>query len=170
MKDVLEKIIAPIVDDMSLELYDMEFVKEGGTRILRLFIDREEGVSLNDCEMVSRAVEAVLDQADPIPHSYRLQVGSPGIERKLTKPDHYHKSIGKKIRIKLFAPIKISETQNQKTFAGVLMEYTDKNICIKTNSDEKMCFPNTQVASCRLFVFDDPGKQTNSKRRSRENG
>ena len=170
LKDILEKIIAPIVSDMSLELYDLEFVKEGGIRILRLFIDSEMGVSLNDCEMVSYAVEAALDQADPIPDAYRLQVGSPGVERKLTKPAHYKKSVGKKVRIKLFAPIKISETQNQKTFAGILAEYTDGIICIKTINDDKLCFSNTQVASCRLFVFDDPGKQTNNKRRSRKNG
>ena len=171
MTDLLEKIVAPIVDEMSIELYDLELVKEGGVKILRLFIDSEEGVTLTDCENVSRAVEAALDLHDPIPGSYRLQVGSPGIERKLTKPLHYKKNIGKKVNLKLFAPLKLSETVSQKNFSGILSKYDGENTCIEQLDGERRCFLNSLVASCRLLVFDgEQGKQTSKKRRSPENG
>ena len=171
LKELLEKLVTPVLDEMSIELYDLEFVKESGTRILRLYIDKDEGVSLTDCENVSRAVESVLDIHDPIPDAYRLQVGSPGIERKLTKPAHYKKSVGKKVSLKLYAPVAINENVNQKSFTGILLDYDDDNICIETQNSEKKCFLYSQVASCRLLVFDDePAKQTNKKRRSRENG
>jgi ribosome maturation factor RimP len=100
----LESLIAPVVEANGVELYDMEFVKEGGNRILRLFIDKEGGVDLNDCERVSRAVSTVLDEHDPIESSYRLQVGSPGIERRIVKPEHFRRYVGHRVTIKLFAP------------------------------------------------------------------
>ena len=155
MKEVLEKIITPVVEEMGLELYDMELVKEGGTRILRLFIDKEGGVSLGDCENASRAVEAVLDEHDPIPTSYRLQVGSPGVERKLTKAGHFIKNIGNKVTLKLFSPYKISETVSQKTFKGVLASYDEDNISLTGPGGETYFFKAAQVSSCRLRFFED---------------
>ena len=155
MKEVLNKLITPLIEEMGLELYDMELVKEGGTRILRLFIDKEGGVNLNDCENASRAVEALLDEHDPIPTSYRLQVGSPGIERKLAKPEHFIRHIGNKVTIKLFAPLKISETVSQKTFIGVLAGYDDDNISLTSPGGETYSFKAAQVSSCRLRFFDD---------------
>ena len=167
MNAILDKLITPVVEEMGLELYDMEFVKEGGMRILRLFIDKEGGVNLNDCENVSRAVEAVLDEHDPIPTAYRLQVGSPGIERKLAKPGHFTKHIGDRVTVKLFAPHKVSETVVQKTFSGVLIGYDEENISLKDSDGETFCFPITKVSTCRLRVFDD---EPQKKRRARSNG
>ena len=164
MKEVLEKLITPVVEEMGIELYDMEFVKEGGTRVLRLFIDKDDGVNLNDCENVSRAVEVVLDEHDPIPTSYRLQVGSPGIERKLAKPAHFIKHIGHSVTIKLFAPYKVSDSVNRKTFSGVLIGYDKENISLEDSCGNIFCFKVTQVSSCRLRVFDE------EKRRPRDNG
>ena len=155
MKEILDKLITPVVENMGLELYDSEYVKEGGTRILRLFIDKEGGVNLNDCESVSRAVEAVLDEHDPIPTSYRLQVGSPGVERKLAKPAHFAKHIGHRVTIKLFAPHKVSESVRRKTFSGVLVGYDGENISLTDSGGETFCFPTAQMSSCRLRVFDD---------------
>ena len=155
MNAILYKLITPVVEEMGLELYDMEFVKEGGNRILRLFIDKEGGVNLNDCENVSRAVEVVLDEQDPIPTSYRLQVGSPGIERKLTKPEHFAKHMGHKVAVKLYAPHKVSETISVKTLIGILVGYEDDSINIKDSRGETYCFKVAQMSSCRLRVFDN---------------
>ena len=152
---------------MGLELYDMEYVKESGTRILRLFIDKEGGVNLNDCENVSRAVEALLDEHDPIPTSYRLQVGSPGVERKLVRPEHFARYMGQRVTIRLFAPHKVSEKVSRKTFSGVLVGHDEKNISIEDTEDKKYCFPITQMSSCRLRVFDDDSPK---KRRALDNG
>ena len=165
---ILDKLITPVVEEMGLELYDMEYVKEGGTRILRLFIDKQGGVNLNDCETVSRAVESVLDEHDPIPTSYRLQVGSPGVERKLTKPGHFSKHIGHRVLVKLFAPHKVSETLSQKSFLGVLIGYDEENISLEDSDGRTFCFPTAQMSSCRLQVFDD--EPHNAKRRARDNG
>ena len=169
MKAILNELITPVVENMGLELYDLEFAKEGGVRILRLFIDKEGGVNLNDCENVSRAVEAVLDEHDPIPTSYRLQVGSPGVERKLAKPEHFFKHIGHKVTVKLFTPQKIGESTSRKTFSGVLLSYDKENICLEDSKGANICFPVTQIAACRLLVFDDES-QSDRKRRARDNG
>ena len=169
MNAILDKLITPVVEDMGLELYDTEFVKEGGTRILRLFIDKEGGVNLNDCENVSRAVEAVLDEHDPIPASYRLQVGSPGVERKLAKPGHFTRHIGDRVTIKLFAPHKVSESVSRKTFIGVLVGYDEENISLEDSDGTTFCFPIAHISSCRLRVFDDESP-SGKKRRPRNNG
>ena len=167
MNAILDKLITPVVEDMGLELYDMEFVKEGGTRILRLFIDKEGGVNLNDCENVSRAVEAVLDEHDPIHTSYRLQVGSPGVERKLVRPEHFTRHIGQKVTLKLFAPHKVSESVSQKTFVGILTGYDGENVSFEDLGGNTFCFPITRMSACRLRVFDD---EPPKKRRARDNG
>ena len=186
----LNNLVAPVVENMGIELYDLEFVKEGGVKVLRLFIDKEGGVNLNDCENVSRAVEAELDKHDPIPTSYRLQVGSPGVERKLTKTEHFSKHINKKVTVKLFSPQKISETISQKTFIGFLQAYDENKLSLKDLNGQIFCFPVNQIASCRLLVFEDESQvpkkksvdskslcfpkentqKTDKKRRTRDNG
>ena len=161
MKTLLEEIISPIVENMSMELYDIEYVKESGVRIVRLFIDKEGGVGLDDCEQVSRAVEVLLDEKDPIPHSYRLQVGSPGIERKLTKANHYTKYMGHDVTLKLFVPYKPNGSAERKTFTGQLFAYDGFNITIESLQEGKLSFPHSKVASCRLKVFDiDPKRRS----------
>ena len=157
MKAALEEIVLPVVCSLGLQLYELEFVKEGGTRILRLYIDKEGGVSLGDCESASRAVEAVLDERDPIQESYRLQVGSPGVERKLTKPWHYEKHIGHRVRVRLFKPYRFSENLSTKTFSGILEKYGAGEACFLDSQGELFCLPLDMVSSCRLLVFDDTG-------------
>ena len=173
LKEVLDKLITPVIEEMGLELYDMELVKEGGTRILRLYIDKEGGVNLGDCENASRAVEVVLDEHDPIPTSYRLQVGSPGVERKLTKPEHFTRHIGHLVTVKLFAPFIVSDTISQKTFIGVLIGYDKENISLTDSSGKTYCFKIAHMSSCRLRVFDDESLgllRNDKKRRTRDNG
>ncbi|MDR0271756.1 MAG: ribosome maturation factor RimP [Clostridiales bacterium] len=154
----LEPLIAPIAQACGVELYDMEYVKEGGSRILRLFIDKEGGADLNDCERVSRAVSDVLDEHDPIPDSYRLQVGSPGIERRLSKPEHFKRYIGHKVTIKLFAPhspedpaLAESVTTGRKKFTGILTA-CDEKIILTDEDGQKWHFDKKEISACKLVV------------------
>lgn len=156
----LEQLIAPVAESNGVELYDMEFVKEGGSRILRLFIDKEGGVDLNDCERVSRAVSTVLDEHDPIEQTYRLQVGSPGIERRLSKPEHFRRYMGSKITLRLFSPhspedktAAESVTTGRKKFTGILTVYDESgNITLKDEDEQIWNFDKKQVSACKLVV------------------
>ena len=157
MAEELEKLLAPAAEANGTELYDLEYVKEGGDRILRLFIDKEGGVNLDDCERVSRAVEAVLDKHDPIPTSYRLQVGSPGIERKLSKPEHFIRFTGSKVTIRLFAPHMPKDgshaesvTTGRKKFTGILTGCENDKIAIKDADGQNWLFERSQISVCRL--------------------
>jgi ribosome maturation factor RimP len=144
----LEQLITPVCEANEVELYDIEFVKESGSRILRLFIDKEGGVDLNDCERVSRAVSNVLDEHDPIPDAYRLQVGSPGIERRLSKPEHFRRYIGSKVELRLFAPY--SEEAPRKKFMGILTAYDEK--IILTDDEQQWTFDKKQISACKLIA------------------
>ena len=153
----IESLVEPVAKACGVELYDLEYVKEGGDRILRLFIDKEGGVDLNDCERVSRAVEVVLDEHDPIPNAYRLQVGSPGIDRKLVKPEHFTRYIGEKISLRLFAPhAPKDETQaesittGRKKFTGILSGYELGTIKLTDADKVEWIFEQNQVSSCKL--------------------
>jgi ribosome maturation factor RimP len=155
----LEALLAPVVEENGAELYDMELVKEGGSRILRLFIDKEGGVDLSDCERVSRAVSDVLDEHDPIAEAYRLQVGSPGIERRLVKPAHFQRFIGSKVLIKLFSPHSPKDpsqaesvTTGRKKFTGILTAYNDGDITLTDEEKILWQFEKKQVSACRLVV------------------
>ena len=156
----LEKLLAPIAEENGVELYDMEYVKEGGSRILRLFIDKEGGVDLSDCERVSHAVSHTLDEHDPIPDAYRLQVGSPGIERRLSKPEHFTRYAGHKVQIKLFAPHSPenpshpeSVTTGRKKFTGILTSYNENGISLQDEDNQMWTFSQKQVSACRLVVY-----------------
>jgi len=159
MTTQLESLVAPIVEACGVELYDLEYVKEGGDRILRLYIDSESGITLSDCERVSRAVDAVLDEHDPIPHAYRLQVGSPGIERKLSKPAHFTRFVGHKVMLKLFAPHSPKDdsqaesvTTGRKKFTGTLTNYNNGIISLTDEDGQEWEFEKSQVSACRLVV------------------
>jgi ribosome maturation factor RimP len=162
----LEKLVVPVVEGCDVELYEMEFVKEGGSRILRLFIDKDGGVDLNDCERVSRAVSNVLDEHDPIPTAYRLQVGSPGIERRLSKPEHFLRYVGHKVMLKLFSPHSPenpddaeSVTTGRKKFTGILTAYNEK-IILTDEDGQVWSFDKKQVSACKLVVDVIKGKDS----------
>lgn len=156
MIEKLELMLSPAVKAQGCELYDLEYVKEANDRILRLFIDKpndENGIDIDDCERVSRAVEAILDEADPIQGEYRLQVSSPGVERKIKKPEHYLRFIGHKMEVRLYAPH--SPVTGRKKFTGRLTEFTNNIVTIKTiEPDETFTFDLQQISACRLVVFD----------------
>lgn len=126
-----EELLLPIVEKMGIEVYDVEYVKEGSEYYLRAYIDKPDGVNINDCEAVSRALSDALDEADPIPDAYILEVSSPGLGRTLKKDKHLEKSIGEDVEVKLFKPI-----EKRKDFAGILEDFDAKTVTIREDADE----------------------------------
>jgi len=145
----IASLLAPVMEAQGVSLYDLEFVKEGSDRILRLYIDKESGVNLEDCERVSRAADEVLDTHDPIPTAYYLEVSSPGVERKLSRPEHYVRYIGHKIALKLYGP-----QDGRKKFTGVLTKYEDNMLTLAEEDGTQHQFQQSQIGGCKLVVFD----------------
>ena len=125
-------VVEPIVTGLGLELWDVRFVKEGADWFLRIFIDSENGVNINDCEAVSRAIDKPLDDEDPITQAYTLEVCSPGLERPLVRDEHFEKFIGADIMVKMIRPL----DGIGKEFKGVLTAYDDGNVTITDHSGE----------------------------------
>ena len=143
-----EELLAPIVEKMGIEIYDVEYVKEGSEYYLRAYIDKEGGVNINDCEAVSRAFSDVLDEADPIEEAYVLEVSSPGLGRTLKKDRHLQKSIGQDVEVKLFKPL---EGTKCKEFEGELIRFDEKTITIRDEEVERT-FERSAVALIRLAL------------------
>lgn len=149
-KDIIKKVeeyVMPIIEKNNYELVETEFVKEGANYYLRLYIDKEGGFSINDCETVSRYLEQKLEEDDFIDKAYILEVSSPGIDRVLKKDSEYVKYKGRIVDIKLYKPLnKIKE------FQGELIGLIDEKIVIKQD-DEEISFDRKDVAICRLAVI-----------------
>ncbi len=141
-----EELLLPIAQANDVEIYDVEYVKEGSDYYLRAYIDKEEGVNITDCEKVSRALSDALDKEDFIPDAYILEVSSPGLGRTLKKDKHLQKSIGMEVEIKLFKAI-----DKQKEFAGILESFDAENITI-VEADEPKTFKRTDIALIRLAL------------------
>ena len=131
IEEKVENLILSEVEKLGYELYDVQYTKEGKDYYLRIFIDKENGIDLNDCEKVSEIVNPILDSADYIKEMYFLEVSSPGIERVLRKDKHLEQSIEKEIEIKLFKPM-----EKQKELTGVLNKYDEENIYIQLLEEE----------------------------------
>lgn len=143
--DMVRDIAAPLAERLGLELVDVEFVREGGQMILRVFIDREGGVMLEHCETMSRSLDEELDRVDPIEQSYLLEVSSPGIERPLKKEADYIRFAGRQVKIKLFSPL-----NGQKNFTGTLRGLEGQELLLETENQELMQIPLSQVAKAHL--------------------
>ncbi len=141
-----ESLLLPIAQDKGVEIYDVEYVKEGSEWYLRAYIDKPEGVNIIDCENVSRALSDALDAADFIPDAYILEVSSPGLGRTLKKDRHLEKSIGAEVEVKLFQGI-----DKCKDFAGVLESFTDKELTILENEVPRT-FERSNIARIRLAL------------------
>ena len=129
------ELVKPITDELGYFLWDISYVKEGAVWYLRVFIDRDEGISIDDCEKVTEPVNAVLDEADPIKQSYMLEVGSAGLERELLKEEHFEVCIGDKVRIRF-----IRTVDGEKEISAVLKGYDKNSITVETeNGEEKIC-------------------------------
>ncbi|MBQ8684422.1 MAG: ribosome maturation factor RimP [Clostridia bacterium] len=134
----------PITQELGLMLWDIRFVKEGATWILRVVIDREDApVSINDCVDVSRRLSPILDEADPIEQSYCLEVTSPGADRELTRPEHFAYYESYPVLLKLYRP----DENGQKEIAGILLGLQDDGIAIQTEDDETLVLDKKTVAA-----------------------
>lgn len=145
MANVAEKVFSLIentVKEQGVELWDIRFVKEGASWYLRVFIDKPEGVTIDDCSNVSRAIDPVIDEADPIDVSYYLEVCSPGLERELTRPDHFEKMIGEKVRIKLYKAV-----DGTKEFTGVLKAFNGSAVIEVGGAERKFSLKEISKAS-----------------------
>ena len=136
----------PIVEEHGCELWDVEYVREGSDYFLRLYIDKEGGVDINDCEAISRAVDPVLDEKDPIQESYHFEVCSAGLERALKRPGDFQRFMGSAITVKLYRP-----RNGLKEIPCVLTGYEDGKITVQVGK-ETITFEKSEVALVRLRV------------------
>ena len=143
-----EELITPILDLMNFELVDVEYVKEGGTWYLRAYIDKEGGITVNDCEAVAREMNEILDREDFVEDSYVFEVSSPGLGRPLKKEKDYIRSMGKEVEIRTYRAI-----NREKEFYGILSAYDENTVTIKTEDGTEMTFEKSDIALIRL-AFD----------------
>ena len=149
MSKITEKVWSlaqPVADELNLEIWEVEFVKEAGTQFLRVYLDKEEGVSINDCEDFSRAMDPILDEADPIPCSYVFEVSSAGIERELKRPSDFEKFMGAQVCVKLYQAV-----NGQKSYVGELAAYNNGDIT-RTVGKNTVQLKKAQVAQVKLHV------------------
>ena len=142
----VELFARPIVEANGCSLWDVEYVREGSERFLRLYIDKEGGVDINDCEAVHRAVDPVLDEQDPIAESYHFEVCSAGLERALKRPSDFQQFMGSAIMVKLYRP-----RNGLKEIPGILRGYEDGKVTVEAGK-ETITFEKSEVALVRLRV------------------
>lgn len=144
--DVVAGLAQPFVEQAGCTLWDVEYVKEAGEWFLRVYIDREGGVCIDDCEAVSRPLSDALDEADPIEGSYVLEVSSAGADRPLKKPAHFQQFLGAEVDVRLYRPL-----DGRKEYTGVLKGYDGGDVTIET-AGEARTFVKKDVAQVRLTV------------------
>ena len=142
ISDKVESLARPVVEEEGCKLWSVEYIKEAGTWYLRIFIDKDGGVGIADCEAISRRLDPILDEADPIPESYVFEVGSAGAERELKRTSDFEQFIGSDVEVKLYQPY-----EGRKTLVGTLEEYNDGNITVSGVELKK-----EQIAQVRLHV------------------
>ncbi len=145
--DVVSSIINDTVAELGFSLWDVRFVKEGADYFLRVFIDSENGIGIDDCVAVSRAIDPLIDEADPIDKSYCLEVCSPGIERDLVKPEHFAKKMGEKVKVKLY-----KAKDGVKEFIGTLKGYGEA-VLIECDGED-LAFTKKEISSVKLADFE----------------
>ena len=144
--DKVTELAKPVVEDEGCTLWDVEYVREAGSWYLRVFIDKEGGVSIDDCERISRRLDPILDETDPIPDSYIFEVGSAGAERELKRPSDFEQFMGSQVEVKLYQPVK-----GCKTFVGTLSGYDNGKVTVAAGK-ETMTFEKAQTAQVKLHV------------------
>ena len=141
-----EELVLPIISDKGFELVDVEYVKEAGEWYLRVYIDKPGGITIDDCELVSRSLSDLLDEKDFIKDAYILEVSSPGLDRPLKKDKDFARSLGKEVEIKTYKAV-----NNQKEFTGTLKAYDEDTVTITCDSGE-MTFNRKDIALIRLSI------------------
>ena len=143
--DIVAQLALPIAEQAGCSLWDVEYVKEAGSWFLRIYIDKEGGVSINDCEAVSRPLDVALDEADPIEGSYVLEVSSAGADRVLKKPEHFQQFAGAEVEVRLYRA-----RDGKKDFVCNLVSYEDGNVTVEL-AGEQVVFEKKEVAQVRLY-------------------
>ena len=144
--DKVTQLARPVVEEEGCSLWDVEYVREAGCWYLRIFIDKEGGVGIDDCERISRRLDPLLDEADPIPDSYVFEVGSAGAERELKRPGDFEQFMGHEVEVKTYKPV-----NGSKSFVGTLSGYADGAVTLRVGADN-MTFEKNQIALVRLHV------------------
>ena len=144
--ELVAKLAQPVVEENGCQLWDVEYVREGSEYFLRLYLDKESGVDINDCERISRAMDPILDEKDPIPTSYHFEVCSAGLERALKRPSDFERFMGSAITVKLYRP-----RNGLKEIPCVLAGYEDGKVTV-TAGKETITFEKSEVALVRLRV------------------
>ncbi len=143
-----EELITPIIDAHHFELVDVEWIKEGSNWYLRVYIDKEGGVTVDDCEVINREFGDVLDEKDYISENYIFEVSSPGLDRPLKKEKDFARSIGKDVEIRLYKPM-----DKKKEFTGTLKSYDKNSVTIELEDGQEMTFEKSSIALIRLAFF-----------------
>ena len=141
----IAEIAKPIVEEEGCTLWDVEYVREGGSWYLRLLIDKEGGLGIDDCERISRRMDPILDEEDPIPESYVFEVGSAGAERELKRPSDFAQFMGHEVEVRLYQPL-----DGRKSYVGTLKQYDNGTVTIL--SDQERAFAPAQIAQVRLHI------------------
>lgn len=145
--EIVAELARPIVEEHGCTLWDVEYVREAGTWYLRVYIDKDGGVSIDDCERISRELDPILDEADPIPDSYVFEVGSAGAERELKRPGDFAQFMGSEVEVKLYQPL-----DGAKSFVGILKAYSDDGTVTVASGKKELSFTKAQTAQVRLHV------------------
>ena len=146
LTELVASFAEPIVKQHGCELWDVEYVREGSEYFLRLYLDKEGGVDINDCEAISRAVDPILDEKDPIPESYHFEVCSAGLERALKRPGDFERFMGSAVMVKLYRP-----RNGLKEIPGILRGYENGQVTVEAGK-ETITFAKSEVALVRLRV------------------
>lgn len=146
LTDTVHALAEPIAQANGCAIWDVEYVKEAGTWFLRVYLDREEGVTIDHCEAVSRALDVKLDEVDPIEGSYVLEVSSPGADRILRKPEHFERFLGEQVEVKLYRPI-----EGAKVLVGALKGYADGGVTVETKEGPRT-LAKQDIAQVRLYI------------------
>ncbi|MBP7177006.1 MAG: ribosome maturation factor RimP [Thermoclostridium sp.] len=147
--EAVAQLARPVVDGLGLELVDVEYVREGTQWFLRIFIDKPGGITLDDCEAVHRPLSDKLDQADPIPQAYMLEVSSPGVERPFKTPRDYEKAIGQQVQIKFYKPV-----DGSKVCQGILEAFDGENITVLVDKDNRKTYSVEIISKInRMILF-----------------
>lgn len=142
-----EQLLTPMMEEYNFELVDVEYVKEAGNWFLRAYIDKEGGITVDDCEKVSRRLSDLLDEKDFIPDAYILEVSSPGLGRQLKKDKDFKRSLGEEVEIKLYKAI-----NKQKDFEGILTDFDQEKLVIEQADGKTVEFARADIAMVRLAL------------------
>ena len=144
--DKVTELARPVVEEEGCSLWDVEYVREAGSWFLRIFIDKDGGVGIDDCERISRRLDPILDEADPIPDSYVFEVGSAGAERELKRPGDFEQFMGSEVEVRLYQPV-----NGCKVYVGVLTGYDNGRVTVTAGKNE-VSFDKSQIALVKLHV------------------